>query len=239
MKEDNEKVGSIASFLKILNRFAISHDKIRFYRGQSETDWELEPSLLRKENQNLHKREFDLLKELHIHYPEAFKDSKNLFEDLVIAQHYGIPTRLLDVTNNPLVALYFAVSDKKPKTGDAEVFIIDIPKDAVVYYDNETMLLSLRDSIERGKTVIKFPIIGVKARLNNSRIIRQQGAFIYFAEFNDNSRNIIKNSNKIVISRSHISKIRDELSTLGISTQTLFPEISEFKKSFNKGEIKF
>lgn len=128
---------------------------------------------------------------------------------------------------------------KKPKTGNAIVYIIDIKKDALAYYDDETMLSSLRDSIERRKTFISYPIIGVRARLNNPRVIRQQGAFLYFADTYDNSQNVIKNKKEIEISKSHICQIKKDLTSLGITTQSLFPELSEFKKSFQKGEIKF
>ena len=233
----NKAIGSISSYLKALKIIPLEENMVRFYRGHSELKWKLDPSLFRKQNKIFYEKELEILKELHIHYPDSFSDSRNLFEDLVIAQHYGVPTRLLDVTTNPLVALYFAVSVKKPKTGNAIVYIIDICKDSIVYYDNSEMLDSLKNSIEHITPVKKYPIVGVKARLNNPRIIRQQGAFLYFSEFNNN-QDVIKDTFKIEISKSHIAQIKVDLSTLGISTQTLFPELTEFSKGIHNGEIK-
>jgi type I restriction enzyme M protein len=47
------------------------------------------------------------------------------WEWLCLAQHHGLPTRLLDWTVNPLVALYFAVWEDGPETVDRAVFMFD------------------------------------------------------------------------------------------------------------------
>ena len=49
-------------------------------------------------------------------------------ELLVRMQHRGIPTRLLDVTRNPLLALWFAVTDKEKEGVDARIFAIATKK---------------------------------------------------------------------------------------------------------------
>jgi hypothetical protein len=50
-------------------------------------------------------------------------DEEDDVELYFLQQHYGMPTRLLDWTNNPLAALYFATSKEPQK--DAELFMID------------------------------------------------------------------------------------------------------------------
>lgn len=57
-----------------------------------------------------------------------FDHFKNIeFDDLIsiinILQHYGFPTRVLDVTQNPLVALYFALEEVELKDGNEPVGI--------------------------------------------------------------------------------------------------------------------
>jgi hypothetical protein len=54
-------------------------------------------------------------------FPSIFNDCKDALDKMVKMQHYGLPTRLLDVTENPLVALYFACADYKTSENDGRI----------------------------------------------------------------------------------------------------------------------
>ena len=83
------------------------------------------------------KSENILFREFILRNPDEFSDEKTTFEKLVKMQHYKLPTRLLDITTNPLIALFFAVENYENEDGEFIVFAI--PGDKIKYYDSDTI----------------------------------------------------------------------------------------------------
>lgn len=79
-----------------------------YYRGHACKCWTLTSSLSRMTSEG---DESEMLDELTVSNPNEFMQCRSELERLVLARHHGLPTRFLDVTLNPLVALYFACSD--------------------------------------------------------------------------------------------------------------------------------
>ncbi len=70
-------------------------------------NWDVRPCLFRENNLTI---ESDIISEACARAPFEF-GGRSAFERLTKLQHYGLPTRMLDVTLNPLVALYFCVCE--------------------------------------------------------------------------------------------------------------------------------
>ena len=100
------RISSVSEFIeKIVQRDKEAGTET-FYRGHADKDWDLLPSIFRTPNGV--EKEHLLFHDMVAHEPQSFSECKSTLDYLVQMQHYGLPTRLLDMTINPLVALYFA-----------------------------------------------------------------------------------------------------------------------------------
>lgn len=134
------RITSFGSFYKAMQDIE-SASHTFYYRGHSDANYRLLPSIMRRTEWLAHER--DMYNELLIECPQEFVNCTTHLETLVHMQHYGLPTRLLDVTRNPLVALYFACTGNPDKKG--EVIVFDVLRDKVKYpgSDTATVLASL------------------------------------------------------------------------------------------------
>lgn len=92
------------------------------FRGQSDSNWKLTSSLERMVNQSEKNRIYEdfYLNQFRKKFPlysKDFESPKNKLSWLSLMQHYGVPTRLIDFTTSPFVALYFAIENLNPVIG--------------------------------------------------------------------------------------------------------------------------
>lgn len=153
----------LISYLALIFDLADDPTGPRCYRGQSDIAWKLSPSVMRELKPDA---ENQILSELLVEAPSEFGSDKSMFDKLVRAQHYGLPTRLLDVTLNPLVGLYFACNEEEYQQKDGVVQIFDFQKSREKFADSDIISiicnLSRLSDKERKKISIEFNKIGLK-----------------------------------------------------------------------------
>jgi hypothetical protein len=147
-------INSISDFINELQKVKTRRGCEVYFRGHSDKSYLLVPSIYRT-NRKIY-NEDKIFKEFVLRSPNDFLNEKTTLEKLVKMQHYGLPTRLLDITTNPLVALYFACFEKDKL--DGKVIILMIKRKAIKYYDSDTVSI-LSNIAKRSKTfTIDFDI---------------------------------------------------------------------------------
>ena len=96
-------------------------DLTLYFRGERDYRWELRPSVMRPSDDDTFKlraNEGEMLRNLISRRPEDFSGMTSALEQIVMAQHHGLRTRLFDVTRNPCVAL-FSACDSRDAAGQS------------------------------------------------------------------------------------------------------------------------
>ncbi|MBR4535561.1 MAG: FRG domain-containing protein [Bacteroidales bacterium] len=165
-----------------------------FFRGQADAEWKLTPSIFRKPGTDENK----LLRDTFRYAWKYLQEYPTNLEKMIVLQHYGLHTRLLDLTSNPLIALFFACSDEEKKDGKVFCYCADgeeneyypkliadmVMKNIFNSTEYDMIIESERKSLnipnerfEKWKKELYTPQFFLSP-YNNNRVTAQRGAFI-------------------------------------------------------------
>lgn len=183
-----------------------------------------------------------------------FPRTDDLFETLFYMQHYGVPTRLLDWTSNPFIALYFALADAKPDgttgqyTEGVAVWILDPTewnkkaledlkwekRGPATLEDGEIKSYRPLQKYEPAdvKAVYDHPVamLGIS---NSTRMFAQKGAFTVFGksttpmeEAHDASSFPAGSLSKVTVPKERIAAVFETLLSIGYTDSVSYPDLA-------------
>lgn len=205
-----------------------SPDDLWVFRGQLDVAWDPSPQIDRLEYQSYRDR-YKWSRDKHERWlleefkkgarPHALPLPQDQWEWLALAQHHGLATRLLDWTSNPLGALYFAC--ERP----------DSAADSVVWcYHHGGAIASPGSDPFAAKAITAYWPPHV-----TQRITVQGGCFSAHPAASKNARvqwpgDLLQ----VVVPSAERRRMRHELTQLGISRSTLFPDLDGIAIATNR-----
>lgn len=175
--KSQKKITSLEGFFSELSELIKNVDQTKyeiFYRGHENIDYQLVPNLLRKDStkrqngqavKEIVNKEHEAFRDIVEKQPSEFAQCNSAIEYLVKMQHFGLKTRLLDITSNALIALYFACTSSSNSTKDknkpGQVIIFKLPKHIIKHYDSDT-ISAVANIAKCEASELQFPLCGFK-----------------------------------------------------------------------------
>ncbi len=217
------KTIEIASVEKFIQHIGDDHffNQV-IYRGQSHKQGLL-PGVARGESRsNTTNTERRMLEQLRLQAGSLISsNSMSDLELMMLAQHHGLKTRLLDWSTSPLVALWFACQDANPKS---DSYVYSLECDELIVAQK-----SITDPFDLSKTVVFQPAV------NNNRMAAQSGWFSLH-HFSEGDRQFValeanKHIKEGALIEYYISKkvrqlIVHQLDALGFHHKSMYPDLS-------------
>ncbi|MEP2772368.1 MAG: FRG domain-containing protein [Fulvivirga sp.] len=227
-------INSINEYIDIIDEIRLANKKKGnkadiIFRGQM-VDRPLLPKIARlKLNGSMAKvEELMLLEFKRGALPLTEFKPENNWDWLALAQHHGLPTRLLDWSYSALVALWFAVERPPNKTEDGDLengvvwVLLGEVDDFRTNTDEVDPLSNKITKIFRSTVVSRR--ISSQSGLFTVHKINSNGKMIRF----ETNREFKNKLHKLIIPHSEFSAIRKQLHILGVNNSTIFPDIDGF-----------
>ncbi|WP_033469892.1 FRG domain-containing protein [Bordetella bronchiseptica] len=222
------QVDSVGKFLDVINK-KLDGSARSLFRGHRREDWPLKPSIARQSIASK-SDEAKMLDEF-VRRAAPYTESTRAFSQtdwLAVAQHHGMPTRLLDWTGSALAALWFAV--EKPADGNTAGAVWMLP-----YAVNDVLPAGANGEapFELSRTVL------IRPRHVTQRITAQDGWFTLHRRHSpsrtkasgpvfiglETNVEFRERLNFVTIPPAAFGQIRVELATAGVTAAVIYPDL--------------
>ena len=228
-----------------------------WFRGHAAIYGELTPRVFRKE----YKHTRDLRPDIEFSLIEAFKrgapvlaagvpDQEDHIAWLLLMQHHGAPTRLLDWTESAFVALYFAVSERPADDGELWAMYpsklnkysgfdgISLPNNPNLLYLASEPMHNNPSSLAKDLKLSKVPEypLAFQPPFHFPRMVAQFSVFTIhpkpkpgntIPDLLTNEKHLVR----YVVPRSSKKKLLQDLAALGVTARTLFPDLDHLSET--------
>lgn len=263
-KVREEKPDSFTNFVDLIEKLQSQTNNPLWFRGCGRADYKLLPTLYRHRDAiNINK-----LARLENQLMTRFRQRSIPFHDrslsddwdtLFFMQHYGVPTRLLDWTENPFIGLYFAVMSCPFEIGnnarirfrsDAVVWILDPVswnRHSLSHQSYDGGILMPGDDALKGyKPTPSFAgmynhPVALYGAHNSSRIVAQRGVFTIFGQNTKSMEGIFDHEEfpdnsliKVILRKGKLLNIRNSILNHGITESVVFPDLEGLAKEIRR-----
>jgi hypothetical protein len=262
-------IQSVSRCINTCHQFSRKEDHVLFYRGVNEIFGTAHIPSLYYPPHEFYKNEDKILGEAISIFPDELLAQKTMVEKLIMMQHYNLPTRILDISKNVLVPLFFSCFADKgqdaSKTKDGIVYVYEVPEYEISFCDSDTVTIlaniakrpapfkiksftDWKDFNEQGEikqllheirqekpdfeahidTTEINSVVCLRPRMNNPRIIRQDGHFFLFG-VDGEKKNCARLPQKwikdeMVIPAKYKEEILNELDAMNINEAFVYPD---------------
>jgi hypothetical protein len=220
--------------------FAVCHallrpNKVYWFRGHSSLKYRLKPSALRYPSAKKRAQALSLVSELRRYLDMKLARPPERDDDLgwmQVAQHYGLPTRLLDWTENAAVALFFACHSRPNSDGLVAILKPEElnqsrdPKTPWIYNpQRDAGIIAPFFKLDGKQRVRGEHTIAINPAWNTERIAQQRGAFtLHGSRQFELDRSQASSLLYVPILHEYKESLLNELERVGIGEMFIFPE---------------
>jgi hypothetical protein len=270
----DQAIKNLAEYVALVSDADSKHDRVRWFRGQAAKGHQLVPGAYRKrskkrkdtrrrlqdEHDNRDQFQLRAAPFLHTGLGEIPHVPKASWDWYFLMQHYGLPTRLLDWSESPLVGLFFALTEGTSghaRKADSAVWVLNpralnrrsgedsilLATDAPApHYLSEEPIVLDDDPQDRHWRRIPVEPIAIQPPFHSRRIAAQLGCFTVHGRDNTPLEDLAKNREpkvpqllgtglwRITIPRRRVGHVLDQLKSLGIGRSTVFPELEHLAR---------